>query len=143
MTALVLRLFKFFFFMFMVELLGKIIYLCNKSLLEKLLLRIFRKHLHLWIFRALILTHCMNHLEHWSCVKTFSVSSNSSFKNLGMQTLRALKVKPYDYSTCYFGVMMWVKMYMVIFISRFLMNFKILIFCYYLLVKCPRKIRCC
>ena len=33
------------------------------------------------------------------------------------------KVKTYDYSPLYFGVMMRVKMYIVIFVSRYVMNF--------------------
>ena len=44
LTVLIHR-FKFFSMMFVVELLGKIIHLCNKLLLEKLLLETFEKHL--------------------------------------------------------------------------------------------------
>ena len=44
--------------MFEVELLGKIIYLCDRLLLEKLL-EIFGKHLHLGIWKAFILAYCI------------------------------------------------------------------------------------
>ena len=55
----------------MVDLLGKIIYLCNELLFEKLFW-IFGEHLHMQISRAFILAHCIKDLEYWSCMKEFS-----------------------------------------------------------------------
>ena len=44
-TVLIPRMFKFFSMMFVAELLGKIVYLCNELLFKKLLFRIFGGHL--------------------------------------------------------------------------------------------------
>ena len=58
--------------MFIVELLGKIIYQCKKGLLEILLLGIFWKTFKLvGLERFFNSAHCIKDLEYWSCANEF------------------------------------------------------------------------
>ncbi len=61
--------------MFKVGLFGKIIYLCNRLLLEKLLLEIIEKYFCWSISKTFILARCINDFEYSSCTKEFSVKS--------------------------------------------------------------------
>ena len=50
--------------LFVIELLGKIIYLCNRLLLKKLLLEILEKRLHLLILKAFNFARCIKDLRY-------------------------------------------------------------------------------
>ena len=111
--------------MFAVELLGKMIYLCNELLIEKSLFK-FQENIYVckfWEFLFWYVIWKISGIEVGQ--RNFLYCQFHHLKNWGTNP-KSSKIKTYDNFPVYFGVIMWVKKYAIIFISGFGMNFRFL-----------------